>query len=246
MYLLRVGGARRHLPPPELVRQPIVGGRNVVFFTSVLLAIPCIWMALALSDGGTSYLQVIIAAGFSGVGGGAFASSMANITPFSPKRQVGYYLGMNGGLGNLGVSLEQLVLPRIMEVGAIDVIVGGRWVFNGGWFMFPLCVESALAAFTWMNNMPRSIHPVPENFGYAILRYLWPRVRASPRSSAPSSSASPPASTPSHPRPPSRPRHHPHRLHRRAPLHLLRRPPLLVMKLLGIMKMKQLGMTTAL
>ena len=69
---------------PELVRRP--SGRNVVFFTSILLAIPCIWMALALSDGGTSYLQVIIAAGFSGVGGGAFASSMANITPFSPKR----------------------------------------------------------------------------------------------------------------------------------------------------------------
>ena len=157
---------------PNSFVTPIVGGRNVVFFTSVLLAIPCIWMALALSDGGTSYLQVIIAAGFSGVGGGAFASSMANITPFSPKRQVGYYLGMNGGLGNLGVSLVQLVLPRIMEVGAIDVIVGGRWVFNGGWFMFPLCVVSALAAFTWMNNMPRSIHPVPENFGYVILRYI--------------------------------------------------------------------------
>ena len=38
----------------------------MVYFTSILLAIPCIWMALALSDGGTSYLQVIIAAGFSG------------------------------------------------------------------------------------------------------------------------------------------------------------------------------------
>ena len=115
---------------PNSFVTPIVGGRNVVFFTSVLLAIPCIWMALALSDGGTSYLQVIIAAGFSGVGGGAFASSMANITPFSPKRQVGYYLGMNGGLGNLGVSLVQLVLPRIMEVGAIDVVVGGQWTEN--------------------------------------------------------------------------------------------------------------------
>ena len=157
---------------PNSFVTPIVGGRNVVFFTSILLAIPCIWMALALSDGGTSYLQVIIAAGFSGVGGGAFASSMANITPFSPKRQVGYYLGMNGGLGNLGVSLVQLVLPRIMEVGAIDVIVGGQWVFNGGWFMFPLCVVSALIAFTWMNNMPRSIHPVPENYGYVLLRYI--------------------------------------------------------------------------
>ena len=157
---------------PNSFVTPVVGGRNVVFFTSVLLAIPCIWMALALSDGGTSYLQVIIAAGFSGVGGGAFASSMANITPFSPKRQVGYYLGMNGGLGNLGVSLVQLVLPRIMEVGAIDVIVGGKWVFNGGWFMFPLCVVSAIAAFTWMNNMPRAIHPVPENYGYVLLRYI--------------------------------------------------------------------------
>ena len=30
---------------------------------------------------------------FSGVGGGAFASSMANINPFFPKRRAGYALG---------------------------------------------------------------------------------------------------------------------------------------------------------
>ena len=151
---------------------PCYGRRNVVYFTSLLLAVPCVWMAIALGSPDVDYLQITIAAMFSGVGGGSFASSMGNISPFFPKRQQGYGLGMNGGLGNLGVSLVQLVLPRIMEVGAIDVIVGGQWVFNGGWFMFPLCVVSALAAFTWMNNMPRSIHPVPENFGYVLLRYI--------------------------------------------------------------------------
>ena len=62
---------------PNSFVTPIVGGRNVVFFTSVLLAIPCIWMALALSDGGTSYLQVIIAAGFDAAEGDPLGGACA-------------------------------------------------------------------------------------------------------------------------------------------------------------------------
>ena len=32
-----------------------------------------------------------------------------------------------------------------MEYGPANAALGGKWVSNGGWFLFPLCVLSALA-----------------------------------------------------------------------------------------------------
>ena len=92
--------------------------------TTLLLCVPCVWMALALSNPNVAYLQITIAAMTSGVGGGAFASSMANISPFFPKRQQGYGLGMNGGLGNLGVSVCQLILPLLFMHGSHETARG--------------------------------------------------------------------------------------------------------------------------
>ena len=47
---------------------------------------------------------MLILALLCGFGGGNFASSMANISFFYPKAQKGTALGLNAGLGNLGVS----------------------------------------------------------------------------------------------------------------------------------------------
>merc|ERR1719201_2571804 len=52
---------------------PLVGGRNVVYFPSILLANPCVWAAIALSNPNVSAIMVVLAAMFSGVGGGSFA-----------------------------------------------------------------------------------------------------------------------------------------------------------------------------
>ena len=57
-----------------------------------------------------------------GFGGGNFASSMANISFFFPKAQKGTALGLNAGLGNLGVSAMQFVVPLVITTG----IFGGR------------------------------------------------------------------------------------------------------------------------
>ncbi len=43
-------------------------------------------------------------AAVAGVGGGNFASSMANINAFYPLRLKGWALGLNAGGGNLGVA----------------------------------------------------------------------------------------------------------------------------------------------
>ena len=145
---------------------PLVGGRNVVYFTSILLAIPCVWTAIALSSGDVPAILIVVAAMFTGVGGGAFASSMANINPFFPRRRAGYALGMNGGLGNLGVSLCQLFLGNVL------MAFGFESVPNGGWFLFPLCLISSGLAFLWMNNMPKAVHPVPDSWFVMFGRYV--------------------------------------------------------------------------
>ena len=166
---------------PNSFVTPIVGGRNVVYMTTLLLCVPCVWMALALSNPNVAYLQITIAAMTSGVGGGAFASSMANISPFFPKRQQGYGLGMNGGLGNLGVSLCQLFLPILFVTGESWNSIGGTWISNGGWFLFPCCLTAATIAFFFMNNMPKETHPVPDGFFQMFRNYASFQARLLPR-----------------------------------------------------------------
>ena len=150
---------------------PVAGGRNVIFFTTLLLSIPCLWAAIALSSGDVGFLTLTGAAIFSGVGGGSFASSMANISTFYPKRLQGYGLGMNGGLGNLGVSFVQLVLPQLFKACGVLTAVGGACISTGCWFLFPICIAAAFAAYLWMNNMPRETHPVPENYARLLFEY---------------------------------------------------------------------------
>lgn len=92
----------------------IVGGRNVVYHSSVMLTIAMVWTTLALTSKTPPFNLLLVGAWLSGTGGGAFASSMSNMSTLYPKSQQGYCLGFNGGLGNLGVSMSQLLVPIFM------------------------------------------------------------------------------------------------------------------------------------
>ena len=63
--------------PNSFMIMPL-GGRLVVSMTTLLLAIPCLIAYAELSKTECSYNMLITAAFFSGVGGGAFASSMVS------------------------------------------------------------------------------------------------------------------------------------------------------------------------
>lgn len=143
---------------PNSFMTQAAGGRNVVYSSSICLCIPMLLAGIALSDPKCPFTVLLIAALLSGAGGGAFASSMSNISFFYPKRQQGYALGMNGGLGNLGVSLSQLIAPLCMgaSFGKSPVSPAGveGWPANAGWFWFPCCAISAILSFFYMNNMP--------------------------------------------------------------------------------------------
>ena len=85
------------------------GGRNWTVVQRAAAARPDASLALVLLEPGVSLSTLLVVTAIAGVGGGNFASSMANINDFYPERLKGRALGLNAGGGNLGVAAVQLV-----------------------------------------------------------------------------------------------------------------------------------------
>jgi len=163
-----LAGATLRLPNSFLIS--LGGGRNVIFVTTALLLIPAIGTGMALSDVNTPYLFFAIMALLSGFGGGNFSSSMSNISFFFPKKMQGYALGMNAGLGNLGVAVMQKLIPFVVTfslfggtVGAIATAKGAPFqgLQNAAWIWVPLIALATLAAFFGMNNVSTGTPSMP-------------------------------------------------------------------------------------
>jgi MFS transporter, NNP family, nitrate/nitrite transporter len=86
-------------------------------------------------------------AALAGVGGGNFASSMANINSFYPQRRKGAALGLNAGGGNLGVAAVQLVALAVLATAgkAHPRVLVGVYI--------PLVVLAAACAALFMDNI---------------------------------------------------------------------------------------------
>jgi MFS transporter, NNP family, nitrate/nitrite transporter len=146
---------------------PFSGGRTAVYSNSVLLMLPMIMASAGLANPDVPFIFLVAMAVLSGVGGGAFSSSMSNMSSLYPKTQQGFSLGFNGGLGNLGVSASQLLLPLVMSWSAgaepMSDLTGG-WPQHAGWFWWPICLVSAIGGFFWMSNNPNhGNHPQHQN-----------------------------------------------------------------------------------
>ena len=74
---------------------PIFGGRLWTVLSTASLLVPAVGIGLAVQDPSTSYDVMLVLALLCGLGGGNFASSMANISFFFPKEQKGTALGLN-------------------------------------------------------------------------------------------------------------------------------------------------------
>jgi NNP family nitrate/nitrite transporter-like MFS transporter len=141
---------------------PIFGGRKWTALSSASLLLPAIGIGLAVQNPDTSYVTFLILALLCGLGGGNFASSMANIAFFYPKKTKGNALALNAGLGNLGVSVMQFVVPLVITAGVFGA-VGGEpqtltdgsqlWIQNAGYIWVPFIVVSAIAAWFGMNDI---------------------------------------------------------------------------------------------
>jgi NNP family nitrate/nitrite transporter-like MFS transporter len=122
------------------------GGRNWTIVSATLLLVPAV-LAATLIRPGVSYGTLLAVAAVAGVGGGNFASSMANINAFYPQRLKGWALGVNAGGGNLGVAVVQLVGLAILATAGNGHprLVAGVYI--------PLIVAAALGAALWMDNL---------------------------------------------------------------------------------------------
>ncbi len=160
----------------------ICGGRNVKFMTTIMLIIPALLAGIALQNPDVSFFWLILLACLSGVGGGAFASSMSNISFFFPKRMQGLSLGLNAGIGNFGVSVMQFLIPVAITFGMFGTIGGephsyekngetvNVWVQNAAMVWVPIMIVLAVAAFFLMNNLPQ--HKCGSTIA-AMAKYLW-------------------------------------------------------------------------
>ncbi len=156
-----LSGATLRIPSSFLVS--LAGGRNVVALTTALLLLPALGTGIALSNPNTSYGVFTVLAALSGFGGGAFASSMSNISFFFPKRMQGLALGLNAGLGNLGVSLMQVLLPWAMTFAVFGALSGepralaGKsvWIQNCGLVWVPILAVLAIVAWFAMDTLPQ-------------------------------------------------------------------------------------------
>lgn len=144
---------------------PIVGGRRWTAISTASLLIPALGIGLAVQDPDTSFPVMLLLALLCGFGGGNFSSSMANISFFYPKAEKGYALGMNAGLGNLGVSLMQFVVPLVITLGLFGALGGEAqqwvkgdevrqvWLQNAGFVWVPFILLASVAAWFGMNDI---------------------------------------------------------------------------------------------
>jgi MFS transporter, NNP family, nitrate/nitrite transporter len=140
---------------------PIFGGRRWTAVSTASLLIPAIGIGLATQDTQTPFAVMAILALLCGFGGGNFASSMANISFFFPKKEKGVALGLNAGLGNLGVSVVQFLVPLVITTGLFGSyggaphVAAGKsvWIQNAGFIWVPAIIVCVIAAWRGMNDL---------------------------------------------------------------------------------------------
>jgi NNP family nitrate/nitrite transporter-like MFS transporter len=145
---------------------PVFGGRRWTAISTASLLIPALGIGVAIQDPSTSYATLLALALLCGFGGGNFASSMANINFFFPKERKGSALGLNAGLGNLGVSAVQFLAPLVVAAGVYGPLAGAPqtvvtpagqtvqiWAQNAAFVWVPFIVVFTVAAWIGMNDI---------------------------------------------------------------------------------------------
>lgn len=159
-----------------------IGGRNWTVLSTAVLAIPAVGIGTAVQNPDTPYSVMLLLAALCGLGGGSFSSSVANISFFFPKKEKGTALGINGGLGNMGVSVVQFVTPLIITTGTFAAIGGDGqmlasgqrlWLQNAAFiWVIPILILTVVAFFG-MDNIPNAKQSVSEQFIIVKRKHTW-------------------------------------------------------------------------
>lgn len=152
---------------------PVVGGKNWTVFSTSTLILPSYLIGVAVQDTSTSYNYFLFLALLCGFGGGNFASSMSNISFFFPKKLQGFALGLNAGIGNLGVSVLQFTIPFVITIplfgnfgGSSQILKNGTqiWIQNGSFVWIIPVLFFTVMAFFFMDNLHSAKATISDQF----------------------------------------------------------------------------------
>ena len=142
---------------------PIMGTRRLIGISSLLYLIPMLGWFFAVQDTSTPYPVLLLLSFLCGIGGGTFSGYMPSTGYFFPKRLSGTALNVQAGLGNLGMSIIQMVGPWLMGFGLLGIafIAPQReadnhaiFVHNAAIFFVPWTILAAVLAFTLLKDVP--------------------------------------------------------------------------------------------
>lgn len=130
------------------------GGRNWTVFSIVALLVPTAGAIWLLAHPGLPLWPYLVCAALTGMGGANYAASMTNTNFFYPHRRKGFALGLNAGVGNLGV-------PMIQLVGLLVIAIAGHrqpyWVCG---LYLALLTVVAIGASRYMDNLEHATYDV--------------------------------------------------------------------------------------
>ena len=153
------------------------GGRNWTIFSAAVLVIPTIALSYFVTQPDTPFWLMLLVAATAGLGGGNFASSMANISFFFPDRMKGWALGLNAAGGNIGVSSVQLLTPILMTLGVVNLYqarpVGGVYLQNAGLMWLVPIVIAVLGAVFFMNNITSARSSFRDQVAIVGRKHTW-------------------------------------------------------------------------
>jgi NNP family nitrate/nitrite transporter-like MFS transporter len=162
---------------PYAFAVPKFGGRNWTIVSALLLFVPTVSLAVLVTRPDAPYWLMALAAATAGLGGGNFASSMANISFFYPDREKGYALGLNAAGGNIGVSTVQLLVPIIIGYGWINLGLlkptGGLYLSNAGLIWLPFVALAVFGAARYMNNLSSARASIRDQVVIAGRKHTW-------------------------------------------------------------------------
>lgn len=139
-------GATLRIPYSFVVQ--IFGTRSVVTLATATLLIPSVGVGLAVQNPSTPFWVLLLLAAAAGFGGGNFSAFMSSTSYFYPKARQGTALGLQAGLGNLGVSLVQCLTPVVILVPLFGPFGGTPLSITGGQAGEQLWIQNA--AFIWV------------------------------------------------------------------------------------------------
>lgn len=145
---------------PYTFAVPIFGGRNWTVISALLLLLPALGLVWAVNNPELPFVALLGIAALAGVGGGNFASSMANISFFYPEAEKGKALGLNAAGGNIGTAAVQFAVPLVIVTGS------GIALDRAGLMFLPLIAVAAFAAWRWMDNLS-GVSSDPRSFATA-------------------------------------------------------------------------------